>query len=76
MRIFPFGKREQDKRTEDSRDDYSLGSTEHFRWIAESGIDSVSGVEWISKNAVPYLEEAYELYRNKIFQVGDSRASR
>ncbi|MHB2036159.1 MAG: hypothetical protein ACYCPW_05385 [Nitrososphaerales archaeon] len=70
MPIFPFGKQNKG-RTEDSSDNYSLGSTEHFQWIAESGVDSVTGADWITKNAVPYLEEAYKLYRDEILQVGD-----
>lgn len=70
--IFPFGNRKESKgRAEDSGDDYSLGSTEHFRWLTESGVNSVIGADWITGNAVPYLEEAYKLYRDKIFQVGD-----
>ena len=71
MPFFPFGKKEQGKRMEDLSDDYSLGYSEHFRWISESGVDSVIGAEWISKNAVRYLEEAYKLYRDKIFLIGD-----
>ncbi|GEM_PF-4906463 len=50
-----------------------LGSTEHFQWYADSGLDSIQGSGWIRSRGVPYLEEAYRVYRDKVFQIGDLR---
>ena len=73
MPIFPFGRGEKKPRTDESEssDGFSLGFTEHFSWVAETGVNSVNGADWISKNAVPYLEAAYGVYRDSEFQVGD-----
>jgi hypothetical protein len=53
-------------------DEFSLGSTAHFRWYAGgAGRGSVRGAEWITRNAVPYLEAAYGVYRDQVLKVGD-----
>jgi len=73
---FPFGKKKKNNKGDEQvriADNYSLGSTEHFQWTAESGIDSVNGSDWIRKNAVPYLERAYKVYRDNVLGVGDLR---
>ena len=71
MPFFPFGERKQPKVDERTSDGYSLGYTENFSWVAESGISTVNGADWITKNAVPYLEAAYKVYRDDEIQVGE-----
>ena len=76
MPTFPFGDRkkpmeESSKTDRETSDDFSLGYTEHFSWIAESGVGTVNGADWLTKNAVPYLEAAYNTYRDDVFQIGD-----
>ncbi|MHB8567269.1 MAG: hypothetical protein ACYC7D_13190 [Nitrososphaerales archaeon] len=69
MPFFSFGRKAKPK----DGDEYSLGSTEHFQWHAESGENSIQGSDWIRSKAVSYLEGAYLVYRDQVFQIGDLR---
>jgi hypothetical protein len=54
-------------------DPFYLGSTEHFVWRATSGVKSIEGIDWIRKQGIQYLEDAYLIYKKEILQVGDLR---
>ena len=72
MPLFGGRRKQQQPNNEPSNNDgYSLGFTEHFSWVAESGINSINGAQWITNNAVPYLEAAYRVYRDSEIQGGD-----
>jgi hypothetical protein len=67
-----FSRNKKDKQAQGAGDEYSLGNSEHFAWQADSGAESISGVDWVRKNGIPYLEKAYVAYKNEILQLGDA----
>jgi hypothetical protein len=56
-----------------AKDDYFLGSSEHFGWRAQAGRGSIGNVDWITRDGISYLERVYFVYKNSILQLGDAK---
>jgi hypothetical protein len=54
------------------QDEYFLGQSEHFQWRAQAGAGSIVGVDWVRRDAIPFLEKVYSVYKNEILQLGDA----
>ncbi|MFI5419953.1 MAG: hypothetical protein ACHQ1H_03200 [Nitrososphaerales archaeon] len=67
-----FSRKKKDSTGEAPKDDYFLGQSEYFQWRAQAGLGSVSGVDWIRRDAIPFLEKVYSVYKSEILQLGEA----
>jgi len=67
-----FSRKKKDDAGGIPKDDYFLGQSEHFQWRAQAGAGSISGVDWVRKDGISYLEKVYSVYRNDILKLGDA----
>jgi hypothetical protein len=67
-----FSRKKKDDPGGIPQDEYFLGQTEHFQWRAQAGVSSVSGLDWIKKDGMPFLEKVYSVYKNDVLPLGDA----